>query len=152
MTTGGVPARFTISLAEAPSDADFAAIFGPLDAETSSVVGACAIQPLAVMLRNPEGAVTGGLWGRIVYAWLVIEMLFVPPGLRGSGAGRALMAAAEGQARARNCIGIQVTRLDFQAPGFYEGLGFTVFGRQADVPPGRHCDYLEKRLAPPSRS
>jgi GNAT superfamily N-acetyltransferase len=129
-----------------PSEADFTAIFRPLDDETARIIGPGAIQPVAVLLHDDAGAVTGGCWGRIVYRWLVIEMLFVPPALRGQGAGAALLRHAQAAARARNCIGIQLTRLDFQAPGFYERHGFTVFAEQPDVPPGHTCFYLLKRL------
>jgi GNAT superfamily N-acetyltransferase len=141
-----------ISLSFAPRDEDFAAIFLALERETAPITGPCRIDPVALLLHDSAGAVTGGLWGRIVYNWLVIEMLVVPAHLRGTGIGTALMRGAEQTARARACTGIQLTRLDFQAPAFYEQLGFITFGVQADVPPGHSCFHLLKRLdalAPP---
>ena len=129
-----------------PSQEDFTTLFGLLDRETAIQIGPCDIQPIAILLRGQDGAVTGGLWGRIVYGWLVVEMVFVPPALRGTGTGRRLMGLAEAEARVRRCAGIQITRLDFQAPSFYERLGFTPFGVQQDVPPGHCCHYLQKRL------
>ena len=143
---GGYAAACTMTLTAAPTDADFVAIFQPLDQETAPVIGPCRIQPLAILLRAPDGTIIGGLWARVVYAWLIVEMLFVPETLRGNGAGRGLMAMAEQAARERACVGIQITRLDFQAPSFYERLGFTRFGTQDDVPPGHRCHYMEKRL------
>ena len=35
---------------------------------------------------------------------------------------------------------------DFQAPGFYEKLGFEVFGVLADYPPGHKRFFMVKRL------
>jgi GNAT superfamily N-acetyltransferase len=150
MTGGVISPACAITLTTAPTDADFAAIFRRLDRETAPVIGPCHIQPLALLLHGEGGDVTGGLWGRIVYAWLVIEMLFVPAALRGTGTGTSLIRAAEAEARARRCVGIQITRLEFQAPSFYEKRGFTVFGRQDDVPPGHRCFYMEKRLGLPA--
>jgi GNAT superfamily N-acetyltransferase len=140
-------AHSLITCSEAPSAADFSAIFRALDEETAPVAGHAQIQPLAVLLHDCKGMVIGGLWGRTVYSWLIIEMLVVPPGLRGQGLGSALMRSAEKVARERGCIGMQVTTFDFQAEGFYRHLGFTVFGVQQDIPPGHKLLYLSKRLA-----
>jgi GNAT superfamily N-acetyltransferase len=142
--SGRPPARIT--QAAAPSPTDFAAIFHALEAETARTIGPSQIEPLAILLHDHAGSVVGGLWGRVVYAWLVVEMLFVPPTLRGHGLGAALMQEAEAAARSRNCIGLQLTRLDFQAPAFYESLGFITFGIQDDVPPGHRCFFMQKRL------
>lgn len=99
-----------------------------------------------MLLRNETGTVVGGLWARTNYAWLVIEMLFVPEQLRGRGVGSRLVQKAEAAARVRGCIGMQVDTFDFQARAFYERLGFAVFGIQEDLPPGHRCFYLCKRL------
>jgi hypothetical protein len=34
----------------------------------------------------------------------------------------------------------------FQAPGFYQKLGYRVFGELVDFPPGHTRQYLTKRL------
>jgi ribosomal protein S18 acetylase RimI-like enzyme len=74
-------------------------------------------------------------------------MLFVPHALRGQGLGAALMREAESAARTRRCVGLHLTRLDFQAPSFYERLGFETFGILDDVPPGHRCFHMKKRLS-----
>jgi GNAT superfamily N-acetyltransferase len=135
-----------------PTQDDFTTLFGLLDRETAIHIGPCDIQPVAILIRARDGGVLGGLWGRVVYGWLVVEMVFVPSCLRGAGTGRRLMGMAEAEARRRQCVGIQITRLDFQAPYFYELLGFSQFGMQQDVPPGHRCHYLQKRLATPGCS
>jgi len=59
--------------------------------------------------------------------WLRIESLVVEAGQRRSGAGRALLAAAEGLAREWGCLLIEVTSLRSRADAhaFYRGQGFT---------------------------
>ena len=148
MSPGGrpPPAAPAITLSLAPADGDFAALFSLLEQETAQEIGPCRIVPFALLLHDSGENVVGGLWGRLVYQWLVVEMLVVPASERGKGTGRALMARAERVARERGCIGLHLTRLDFQAPSFYERLGFTIFGRQEDVPQGHTCFYLQKRL------
>jgi GNAT superfamily N-acetyltransferase len=75
-------------------------------------------------------------------------MLFVPESMRGRGVGTALLAAAETEARSRNCLGISVDTLSFQAAPFYEKLGFSIFGVLDDCPPGHRRLFFQKRLVP----
>lgn len=135
-----------VALVERPSARDVQAIFRGLSATTERVAGPARIYPLAVLLANEEGAVVGGLLGRTVYGWLVIEMLYVPEPLRGRAFGTALMREAEAEARRRGCIGVQVDTFGFQAPAFYRRLGFSVFGELKDNPPGETRLFMAKRL------
>lgn len=48
---------------------------------------------------------------------------------------------------ARDCHSAWVDTFSFQARGFYEKLGYTVFG-QLDYPPEHRRFFLEKRLSP----
>jgi GNAT superfamily N-acetyltransferase len=105
-------------------------------------------RPLAVLLEHADtGAVIGGLWGSSFFAHLFVELLFVPEALRGGGVGRQLMAAAEQEARRRDCIGVWLDTFSFQARGFYEKLGYAVFGTIEDYPPGHSRFFLKKTLS-----
>jgi ribosomal protein S18 acetylase RimI-like enzyme len=70
----------------------------------------------------------GGLWGSTAYSYLHIELLYLPEDLRGARLGRRLMAQAEVEAIQRRCRGVWLDTFSFQARGFYERLGYTVFG------------------------
>ncbi|MBV9813184.1 MAG: GNAT family N-acetyltransferase [Acetobacteraceae bacterium] len=89
---------------------------------------------------------SGGFWGCTLFGWLSIQMLVVPPALRGSGIGTALMLTAEAEARARGCRGAYVDTFSFQAPGFYRKLGYREFGVLRDLPPGYEQVFFCKRL------
>ena len=145
-----LPVGGSISVTDTPSSEDFATIYRGLDAATAEVVGYADLLPLAVLLRDDAGGVVGGLWGRTVYSWLMIEMLFVPLSLRGHGLGSALVRTAEDAARARDCIGVRVETFEFQAPAFYQRLGFSMAAVQDDLPPGHRCYSLSKRLDTPA--
>ncbi|MNJ78333.1 hypothetical protein D3C77_760620 [compost metagenome] len=56
------------------------------------------------------------------------------------------MKMAEDLAREKGCVGIWLDTFDFQAPGFYQKLGFTEFGQLEDFPPGHKRFYFQKRL------
>ena len=100
-----------------------------------------------LLLRHPEtGADDGGLTARYGFGWMFIELLFVPERLRGKGVGRQLMADAERIAREKGLVGIRLDTFEFQARGFYEKLGYVVFGEIADHPPGSSRYFLSKRL------
>ena len=103
--------------------------------------------PLAILIKDREtGVVTGGLWGWTSWGWLTIETLFVPEAHRGSGLGSEVMNLAEQEAVRRGCIGVWVDTHSFQAPGFYERLGYSPFGVIEDYPPGHSRLFLQKRL------
>jgi GNAT superfamily N-acetyltransferase len=123
----------------------FDAIFRALDGASRDVIGPAEPRLLIVPVHD-GGSVVGGLWGVTLLRWLQIQMLFVPAAMRGRGIGSALMAAAEQEARSRDCLGIQLDALSFQAPSFYQKLGFSVFGTLQDCPPGHHRVFFQKRL------
>ncbi|WP_424814261.1 GNAT family N-acetyltransferase [Roseococcus sp. YIM B11640] len=100
---------------------------------------------LAVLVRD-EGRTVGGAIGSSYYGWAVIDLLWLPAALRREGLGRRVMAAVEEEARARGCIGVRLDTYSFQARGFYEKLGFTLFGTLPDHPPGHTRYWLAKRI------
>ena len=118
-----------------------------LDAESAATIGPAAPCPLVIALPgDTKGGVAGGLWGCTMFAWLHIQILVVPPAARGQGLGRALLARAEAEARARGCIAALVDRFSFQADGFYEKCGYGIFAVLDNYPPGHRRLYLRKSL------
>ena len=79
---------------------------------------------------------------------MFVRYLWVSEGLRGRGVGRDLMARAEVLARERGCHSAWLDTFGFQAPGFYEKLGYQEFAR-LDYPPGHHKQFMCKQLASP---
>jgi len=100
--------------------------------------------PLRLAIFDARGNISAGLLGATGWAWLNIDILFVEPALRNSGLGRELVQRAIEIARPRGCIGAMLDTFDFQARGFYEKQGFSVFGELANMPPG-HTRYWMRR-------
>ncbi|MCL1092439.1 GNAT family N-acetyltransferase [Shewanella kaireitica] len=85
-------------------------------------------QPLSVVARDDAGNIIGGVTGRSIYKNFLIEVVWVDKAARGTGLGRQLMQQAEEQAKQRGCLAAQLDTLSFQAPQFYQKLGFEVVG------------------------
>jgi GNAT superfamily N-acetyltransferase len=134
-----------ITLTDAPDPAAREVIVGGLIAYNEAHAGPRGWRPLAVLLHEGD-RVVGGLWGGTAYGWLFTELLFVPDALRGRGVGADLLGRAEAEARTRGCIGAWLDTFAFQARGFYERLGYSLFGRIDDYPPGSARYFMSKRL------
>ncbi len=91
-----------------------------------------------------DGEVRAGLLGRSAWRWLRIDTLWVDEMLRGRGIGRALLDRAESIARERRCLGMHLDTMGFQAPGFYDKLGFERFGEIDDYPDVTSVYFLKR--------
>jgi GNAT superfamily N-acetyltransferase len=102
---------------------------------------------LAIFVTHPDtNELLGGLWGESAYSYLHIDLLYLPEDLRGGGLGRQLMLQAEEEATNRDCHTVWLDTFTFQARGFYERLGYTVFGTLNDFPPGHSRFFLKKSV------
>lgn len=129
-----------------PSDEERQAILLPLRAYNASKAGVSTQETFALLVRDDNDEILGGLYGRVFYQWMFIELLSVPEQARGQGLGSKLMQMAEELAREKECVGIWLDTFDFQAPEFYKKLGYSELGQIADYPPGHKRLFFQKRL------
>src|SRR3569832_2778092 len=101
---------------------------------------------LGILIKDDGGQTVGGLTAWWYYNWMFVELLFVPDTLRGQDLGTQVMAKAEAYAREHGMIGIWLATFGFQARGFYETLGFKVFGELPNYPDTHSRFFLQKRL------
>ena len=92
-------------------------------------------QPLNLFLRDDSGVIRGGLLATTRWHWLLVDKLWIADEHRGQGHGRTLLIQAESIAKTRGCQFAALDTTDFQACGFYEKLGYQVFGELDDCPP-----------------
>jgi GNAT superfamily N-acetyltransferase len=123
-------------------------VVGHLDDYNVGVTGFTEYSPVNFFLRDQGDEVLGGLlsfvWGGVLY----VRILWVAETLRGRGFGRRLLEAAEQRALERGCRHVFLDTFTFQAPGFYEKLGYEIYARAEDWPVGHaHC-FLRKKLGP----
>jgi GNAT superfamily N-acetyltransferase len=134
---------------EADVDALAAAVRRGIRGADPPDVGPRDWRPVSLALRAHDGVFMGGLYGATMWGWLMVDGLWVAEELRGRGLGRRLLLAAEAAAVERGCRGAWLGTFDFQARGFYERLGYTVFAELADCPPGHRHYHLRKVFTSP---
>jgi GNAT superfamily N-acetyltransferase len=91
---------------------------------------------------NVIAGVSGHTWGHCCE----IARLWVHESRRGEGLGLALMEAAEAEARRRNCRQIVLSTHSFQAPQFYEKLGFERIAAIPNYPAGHEQIFFVKYI------
>ena len=111
-----------------------------------AVTGDAYYSPLAIFLRDERDAVLGGVLGHVWGGWLDLSILWVAEPFRGQGYGAKLLRAAEDEARMQECHGVFLTTFSFQAPGFYEKVGYEVVADIPDYPKGHSYHVLKKML------
>ncbi|WP_416423909.1 GNAT family N-acetyltransferase [Pseudomonas sp. App30] len=138
-----------IELDTNPGEAERNAILQPLRAFNIANAGSTVPETFALLVRDEQtDAIIGGLYGKLFYRWMFIELLVVPEQTRGQGTGSRLMEMAEAHARAKDCVGIWLDTFSFQAPAFYQRHGYTEFGHIDDYPPTHTRHFFQKRLHP----
>lgn len=135
-----------VTLDRDPSPADVAAVQAGLRAFNVRHIGDPSETPVSAFLRDDAGRVVGGLLGIVKWRWLYVAKLWVDDTHRSGGHGRALLAAAEDEARAMGCLGVYLDTFEYQARPFYEKCGYTLYGTLEGFPPGYRQFYLSKRL------
>ena len=127
----------TMELTDQPRSADVEFLQNEIDEHNMKRTGQRDFRPLAVFVRDEPGAIVAGLSGFTWAGWLEIKFVWVHADLRGRGLGRQLVETAEAEARARGCLRVWLDSYTFQAPAFYQRLGYTVFG-SLDAYPAPH--------------
>src|SRR5215475_6977696 len=116
-----------------------------LHAYNVDAAGKADPRPLTITLRH-KGKIVGGLVGETFFGWLFVSLLWIADKQRSQGFGKSLVEAAEAEARKRGARGVYLDTFSFQAPGFYEKMGYREFGRLNDFPAGHDRVWMSKAL------
>ena len=102
--------------------------------------------PLGIYYEDEKGEKLAGLVGETLGNWLSVNFLFVSDTLRGQGVGGKLLAAAEAEGKKRGCKYVILNTNSFQAPGFYQKMGYTCVFVQKEFPQTGEKYYFTKEL------
>ena len=102
---------------------------------------------LAISLRDSTKQLVAGIYAFTWGGCLDIRSLWVREDHRRAGIGSKLMHAAEQEALHRGCRIATLETHSFQAPGFYEKLGYEEIGVLDGYPIGHKKHYLKKVLS-----
>jgi ribosomal protein S18 acetylase RimI-like enzyme len=129
-----------------PSAQDLAFLEDQIIAFNCATTGYQDGKMLSVFVRNEKEEIIAGISGFTWGGYCKVEWLWVHADWRRQGYGKELLLAVEAEARARGCRQIVVDTHSFQAPGFYQKLGFEIIGLAQDCPQGHQSIYLQKSL------
>jgi GNAT superfamily N-acetyltransferase len=101
---------------------------------------------LGIFVRDQHQTIVGGLYGWTWGGCCEIKLVWVHEDWRGRDIGTKLLAAAETEARTRGAHQILLDTHSFQAPRFYERLGFEIVGSITGYPRGHDKIFMRKVL------
>lgn len=135
-----------VIVAPSLSPEDRSALGGALRADVAAEFGPVDERELAILLRDENETLQGGLVGTILWGWLYIRWLWVAESHRGAGWGQALLQRGEEEARQSGCRGVYIDTFSPRAQSLYERCGYTMWGVLEDFPPGHSRRFLKKSL------
>jgi ribosomal protein S18 acetylase RimI-like enzyme len=138
--------ELTFTLRAEPTPEERFRIIDPLIDHNEAQAGPRNTKEFAITVGSDSGQFIGGLLGFTHFNHFFVSAIYVDQQFRKEGIGRELMARAETLALEQSCDAIYLDTFDFQAPGFYEKLGFKVFGKLEEYPPGHARFFLVKRI------
>ncbi|CDN73961.1 GNAT family N-acetyltransferase [Elizabethkingia anophelis] len=102
-------------------------------------------EDVEIVMHDGE-KIVGGIIGRSLWGTLEIKRLAVHPDYRNKGIGSKLIYAAETEAKKRKCSYLSLNTFSYQAPEFYEKLGFIKIGTEKDFPRGFSRYFYQKKI------
>jgi ribosomal protein S18 acetylase RimI-like enzyme len=131
---------------ENPPDADVHFLDDRINDFNVETTGITDGKIISYFVRDGDGEIIAGLYGWTWGRTCEVRYLWVRAEDRKRGYGASLMAAAEREAIARGCAQMVLDTHSFQAPRFYQRIGFEIIGSHRDYPRGHEKLYLRKRL------
>ncbi|MFW9778986.1 MAG: GNAT family N-acetyltransferase [Candidatus Heimdallarchaeota archaeon] len=129
MSHSEIPHRFFIS--ENPSDAEMKIVQKGLeDHNKRQPYGELAIPTpdISLVLKNHDGIIIGGVITSMLTGVMHLEVLWVEESYRNQGFGKALVLEAERIGKEKGYSASQTWTFSFQAPEFYQRIGYKIVG------------------------
>ena len=114
----------TYDLTDSPTPAELAVIDAGLDAFNQAQNELSNVRKLVVTAHDEARSIQGGALGRTWGECCELLQLWVAESSRRKGIARSLVQRFEREASVRGCKLVYLDTFSFQAPGFYEALGY----------------------------
>ncbi|MGF9698493.1 GNAT family N-acetyltransferase [Paenibacillus sp. MABNR03] len=99
-----------------------------------------------LFLRNKTGKAIGGIFCATYCDTLYIDNFWIDEEYRNHGNGKTLILQAESIASDMGCKLAHTSTFSYQAPEFYQKMGYEVFGILDEYPEGIVQYFLKKKL------
>jgi GNAT superfamily N-acetyltransferase len=138
---------YRLVVEDSPDPADVALLEERVAAAAIAAAGVGPEQEFAVFVRDEEARVLAGVSGIAWGGYCELQAMWVDDALRGRGLARALMTAAEDEARRRGCALVVFHAYDLLTAGLYERLGYETVGVIEGCPAGSAARWYRKDLS-----
>jgi GNAT superfamily N-acetyltransferase len=105
------------------------------------------VRALSCFAFGANGRVVGGAVGRRWGSCCELQQLWVEVSHRHQGIATKLMQALEVQARSHGCTSFHLETFSFQAPEFYQALGYEIAHENKQFPHGIVKNFMVKQVA-----
>jgi GNAT superfamily N-acetyltransferase len=102
---------------------------------------------LLLTIDDEAGTLAAGLYARMHFSWMFVDLLWVAEPIRGLHLGADLLAAAERTALQQGCHSVWLDTFSFQAPDFYRKQGYEIFGELPNYPAEHRRFFFRKKLS-----
>ncbi len=137
--------RFEIAEGE-PNPEDFQTLSTGLLSHHASQGHPRTWKKYSVFLRDKNHRTHAGIIVTFLWNGMHIDSLWVDESIRKQDWGSKLMRMVEDEALKRGCTIAYTDTFSWQAPGFYEKHGYTLYGKLEGFPEGDALSYYSKRL------
>jgi GNAT superfamily N-acetyltransferase len=137
---------YRLAVEDSPDPADLALLEDHVAAAAIAAAGLGDDQEFGIFVRDDEGRILAGISGIVWGGCCALQAMWVDSSLRRRGLARALVAAAEDEARSRGCALVQFHAYDLLTPGLYERLGYETVGVIENCPAGSTARWYRKDL------
>lgn len=133
-----------VALEEDLDGSVLAGVLSGMRAFNAAAVPGLVSHKITVAIRGDDGALHGGVVGRLAGDSVYMEVVWNDETVRGKGHGGEMMRLAEDEARRLGAREAWLYTMSFQAKPFYERLGYRQF---AELPwlDGRHARHFMRK-------
>ena len=100
----------------------------------------------SILLKDKENNVKGSVIVTFLWNGMHIDSLWIDESIRNQDWGSKLMKMVEEEGIKKGCTIAYTDTFTWQAPKFYEKLGYEMYGKLNDFPKGNSLCYFVKKL------
>jgi GNAT superfamily N-acetyltransferase len=137
---------YRLVVEHSPDPADLALLEELLAAAATAAAGVGEEEEFGIFVRDVDGRILAGISGIVWGGCCQLQAMWVDEAHRRRGLARALMSAAEEEARRRGCTLVELHAYDLLVFGLYDRLGYETVGVIEGCPAGSRTRWYCKHL------